>query len=46
MQTASLTPEQESAVNRGAHLAVFGTEPPAGEPIDYRKAFPGGVIIL
>ncbi|GJD43202.1 hypothetical protein AFCDBAGC_1049 [Methylobacterium cerastii] len=46
VQAATLTPDQQRAVNRGAHLAVFGTEPPAGEPIDFRKAFPGGVIVL
>lgn len=46
MQAATLTPDQVRAVNRWAHLVAFGEEPRAGEPIDFRKAFPGKVITL
>ncbi|KQP94131.1 hypothetical protein ASF60_13585 [Methylobacterium sp. Leaf113] len=41
VQAATLTPDQVRVVNRWAYLAVFGKEPQAGEPIDFRKASGG-----
>jgi hypothetical protein len=42
-QAVILTPEQETAVHRWAHHAIFGTDPTAdGSPIDWRNAFAGG----
>ncbi|MCJ2035486.1 hypothetical protein [Methylobacterium sp. J-068] len=46
VQATTLTPDQVRAVNRLAHIEAFGTDPPAGEPIDFRKALPGRVITL